>query len=298
MSALHFARPLLAALALLAWLLPGSARAGEFLHIAVTAAVTSQEGLPAYQKLADYLTQRTGSQNKMIGDLSYRTINAMLRAGAVDVGFICGYPYTELKVRQPDLTLLAAPVPVGARYQHRPVYFSELVVNRGSAFQSLDDLRGKRLAFNSDISNSGYNMPRFELVERGLTKGFFGSTLQSGAHDDSVKFVAEGRADAAFVDSLVLDDMLRRKHPAAAQIRIIASLGPAPAPPVVARPGMPLEQRNGLQRALLEMDQNPQGRAILAELGIERFVRVSDQDYQPIRDWARRAKQANFMVIR
>ncbi len=66
-----------------------------------------------------------------------------LRDGSVDVAFLCGLPYVRLCRERPGmLRPLAAPVLDGARYQDRPVYFSDVIVRRDSPFRSFDDLRG------------------------------------------------------------------------------------------------------------------------------------------------------------
>jgi ABC-type phosphate/phosphonate transport system substrate-binding protein len=45
---------------------------------------------------------------------------------------------------------------------------------------------------------------------------------------------------------------------------------------------------------LLEMESDSQGKTVLANLGMKRFARVSDADYDPIREMARLARRARF----
>jgi phosphonate transport system substrate-binding protein len=110
--------------------------------------------------------------------------------------------------------------------------------------------------------------------------------------------VAEGLADASYVDSLVLDYDREKGFGHAASVRVIESLGPAPTVPLVASTKVPAERRERLKRYLLVMHQDEQGRRILDEALVDRFVAVTDADYDPLRAMSKRAEDSGFMVIK
>jgi phosphonate transport system substrate-binding protein len=67
-----------------------------------------------------------------------------LRDGSVVVAFLCGLPYVRLCAERPGmLRPLAAPILDEARYEDRPVYFSDVIVRRDSPFRAFGDLRGR-----------------------------------------------------------------------------------------------------------------------------------------------------------
>ena len=269
------------------------------IRIAMSAAFASESGIPVFQRINDYLSEKSGIPCELITGLAYETINKMLADGAVDAAFICGLPYvTERDKPQPSVTLLVAPVMKAARYNNQPKYFSDLVVKKESPFQRLEDLRGKTYVYNEQLSNSGYNMPRFKLIEIGETNGFFGKVLRSGCHEESIRMVAEGEADASFVDSLVLDFDRTKGFGYASQVRVIESLGPASICPVVASAKMPEAQLRNLQNAFLGMHQDPQGRRILDEALVERFEKVDDRNYDDIRHMKKAAADRGFTIIK
>jgi phosphonate transport system substrate-binding protein len=68
-------------------------------------------------------------------------------------------------------------------------------------------------------------------------------------------------------------------------------LGPSPIPPLVVSRTLPASLRAPLQKALLGMHLDSQGMAILESGAIEKFVRVTDADYDPIRHMARIGEQ-------
>ena len=150
--------------------------------------------------------------------------------------------------------------------------------------------------YNEETSNSGYNMPRSYLVKLGLTHGFFGKVLRSGSHEASIRMVAQGLADASFVDSLVLDYERAFDAADAAQVRVIDSLGPAGIVPFVVSTSA--VGTAPLKKYLLTMHKDPLGRAILNEALLERFTEVSDADYDGLRAMKKAAEDARFLEIK
>lgn len=87
----------------------------------------------------------------------------------------------------------------------------------GAAKLPLDDLRGKRLAFNATDSMSGFLGLERDLRSLGEDLDLFFSPerLESGGHRHSVIAVAEGRADVAAIDCMSWQ-LAQRFEPAAA----------------------------------------------------------------------------------
>ncbi|UGY09119.1 PhnD/SsuA/transferrin family substrate-binding protein [Phyllobacterium pellucidum] len=70
----------------------------------------------------------------------------------------------------------------------------------GKPVLPLELLRGKRLAFNSHDSMSGYLALQRDLVASGESLAIFAGELQTGGHRASVAAVASGKADVAAID--------------------------------------------------------------------------------------------------
>ncbi|HYO66448.1 MAG TPA: phosphate/phosphite/phosphonate ABC transporter substrate-binding protein [Archangium sp.] len=276
-----------------------TASPGKPIRIAMSAAFVSESGVDIYARLARYLTEKTGIQTEFVSGLAYGTINSMLEEGTVHLGFISGLPYVLLRDNpQPTAQLLAAPIMKAARYQGQPKYFSDLIVREDSPFQSLLDLKGRTFVYNDEISNSGYNLPRYRMLQLGLTQGFFGKIVRSGSHEESIRMVAAGEADASFVDSLVLDYDREKGLGHAHEVRVLESVGPSGITPLVASSRMPAQLRDKLQHALVTMHEEPQGRKLLDEALLDRFTLVEDSNYDDIRSMKVAAEKAGFTVIR
>ena len=272
-------------------------RADRPIRIAMAAALVSESGVGVYEEISDYLAARMDREIEFVTGLGYQTINDMLAAGAVDVGFVCGLPYVLLHDQEPPaVDLLVAPVMKSDRYNGEPQYYSDLIVGSDSEFRSLRDLAGGTYVFNEEISNAGYNMPRYRLWQLGLADDFFGKVLRSGSHEESIRMVAEGEADASFVDGLVLEYEQSIDSAMSRKVRVLESIGPAGIPPVVVSNAVPLRLREQLQRHLLAMHETAEGRAILERALVARFVSVDDSNYDGIREMHATVKDLGFLA--
>ncbi|HEV8310892.1 MAG TPA: PhnD/SsuA/transferrin family substrate-binding protein [Methylomirabilota bacterium] len=254
---------------------------------------------PIYERIAGYLTRRLGEPAELLVGVGWEDRHRMLDTGRIQLAFICGLPYAQKFDRpQRPVELLCAPVMAAARYQGRPIYFTDVVVRRESPIQSFADLRGKRYAYNGPDSNSGHNMPRDHLLMLGETGGYFGETIPSGSHQNSIRMVLEGAVDASGIDSTVLELEATGRPELGRELRVVESIGPCPIPPVVVSSRLGEASKARLRELFLGMHADPEGRAILAAGLMARFVPVQDADYDPIREMVRRAEAAGFLTLR
>ena len=207
-----------------------------------------------------------------------------LRDGSVDVAFLCGLPYVRLCGEEPGLLRpLAAPILNEARYQDRPVYFSDVIVRCDSPFRSFGDLRGHSWAYNEPGSFSGCLLVRHHLMQMGETEAFFGRLTFSGRHQESIRQVLTGGVDASAIDSHVLGVERLRNPDLAAEIRVLISLGPSTVPLVATTSRVPQAVHEGVRDALCALGGDPVSRDVLASGLIRRFTPIDDRAYDDIR---------------
>jgi len=207
-----------------------------------------------------------------------------LRDGSVDVAFLCGLPYVRLCAERPSmLRPLAAPILDEARYQDRPVYFSDVIVRRDSPFRSFGDLRGRSWAYNEPGSFSGCLLVRHHLLAMGETEAFFGRLTFSGRHQASIRQVLNGQADGSAIDSHVLGVERLRNPDLPGEIRVITSFGPSTIPLVVSTDKVPEPVHGRIGDALCELGRDPVSREVLASGLIRRFVPIEDRAYDDVR---------------
>ncbi|MEW6736277.1 MAG: PhnD/SsuA/transferrin family substrate-binding protein [Acidobacteriota bacterium] len=240
--------------------------------------------------MVGYIRERLGIPTQFIEEIPWQEREQLFDAGEIDLCWICGLPYV-LKADQANtkIELLAAPVMYGSRYQNLPIYFSDVVVHSESRFHSFADLKAARWAYNEPGSHSGYGLVRYHLATLGEDLSFFRETVESGGHQFSLHMILNRQIDASAIDSTVLEFETLHNPEIGAKLRIIATLGPSPIPPLIISKNVPVQLRVELRELLLNMHNEPAGRAILAQGRIVNFVMVQDHCYNAIRHMAAKA---------
>jgi phosphonate transport system substrate-binding protein len=255
------------------------------LRVAVAGVISPKETFKTYQDLLQYLGARLDRPVELVQRKTYAEVNDLIRAGGIDLAFVCSQAYVQ---GQQDfgMELLAAPMVRG-----EALYRSYVIVPADSSAARLEDLRGKMYAFSDPDSNSGRLVPTYLLAQMGETpESFFRKVVYTYSHDNSIKAVGDKLVDGASVDSLVYDYTVAREPELAARTRVILRSEPFGAPPVVVNPGLAPELKSRLREIILGMHEDPQGRAILDGLMIDRFVVPDQSSYEPIREMLRKVR--------
>ncbi len=244
-----------------------------------------------YEHIARYLGEKVGFPTTLRVGQSFEEF----AKGQIDVAFICGLPYVRMtSLNNCPVELLAAPVLIGKRYQHRPIYFSDVIVRSESQHTCFDDLRGCVWAYNERASHSGCNLVCHSLLERGKSPEYFGETVKSGSHLRSIEMVLQGEVDAAAIDSHLMDVLRSKDQELAARLRVVDMLGPSSIPPVVVSKMMDNELKCKMQETLVTMHLDDCGAKQLREGLIERFAIVTDEDYGDLRGILDRVEGVEF----
>lgn len=253
------------------------------LRLAVAPVYSPQTTLRLYQALATYLGHRLNRPTELIQGKTYDEINDMIRSGEVTLAIVCTNAYLE---GQEDFGLEALVVP---QIHGQTVYYSYLIVPSDSPARSLVDLRGKTFAFSDPLSNSGRLVPVYYLAQMGETpETFFGRTIFTYSHDNSVRAVMRKLVDGAAVDSLVYEFMVRQDPEVSAKTRILIRWGPYGINPVVVHPQLDPVLKERLRTLFLTMHEDPEGKQVLRALNIDRFLPPDATNYETVRLMRRR----------
>lgn len=294
---------------IIACLLYGQAvyAAEQKMIMVVTSAFVSEQGMDVYKELGEYLGNKIHYQVAIVSGTSYEVADLLMKKGHIQVGFVCGLPYTE-NVKAGIYRLVAMPMmssqsgqyPDARGYADIPgKYYSYTIVHKDSPITSWAELKGKSYAYSERNSNSGYNMPRYKLVQIGYKSwdDYFSRIVVSGSHEESIRLVANGSVTASSVDSLVLDYDRSIEDSNALNVRIIEHLfdGGAGIPPVVLSNQAPQDMYEKLQKALLHMHEDSEGRKILTKALIQRFLPPDDRNYDDVRRFKAEARKKGFI---
>ena len=269
------------ALALVALLALSGAHAADApktpVRFGLTAAVV-RENLDLYERWAAYLGRKVGRPVQFVQRRTYREAMELLETGEHDFSWICSFPYAKFRESK-FFGLMAVPV-----FEGEPLYRSYIVVHKDRSFRTIGDLEGRVFAYSDPDSNTGYIVPRQMLSDLGRNPdSFFRQTFFTYSHTETIEAVAERVADGAAVDSYVWEYLNRRQPRLTAKTKVIQRSETFGFPPLVYRTGVDPELRAQMTEALLTMDKDTEGRALLAELMLDRFIAAPSSLYDNVR---------------
>ena len=252
----------------------------------------------AWRRLLEWVGKRSGVPFDVLDPSAEpATLDDLWARPDMACVFMCGYPWA-LRRERPHL--LAAPVPSPPRFGGRPDYVSDFIVRADSRFTDLAQTFGGTIAYSTEHSHSGYNAPRFHLLPHRTADRprLYGKVIGPFIRQRPViDAVLDGRADVAAVDGYGLDLLCRHEPALVARLRIVATTLPAPAPPLVASPGIDAVTRDRVTGALLSVHTDPAMAGTLDELLLARFARVDAGAFQLFLDRERAAEAAGYAAL-
>ncbi|MBI4865958.1 MAG: phosphate/phosphite/phosphonate ABC transporter substrate-binding protein [Candidatus Wallbacteria bacterium] len=227
-----------------------------------------------------YLEARLARRFDLLYCRNYRDMVVAVEEKRCELAWLSPQTYVSLAPKT-GCVPLAQQVNAG-----RASYRGVLVVRDSSPIDSLDALKGKRLALVDRSSTSGYAYPLAFFRARGLEMDRWMAHVEyAGSHEGALMSVLRGLNDAAGVEEPVLERL--REKTRAQGARILAVTGEIPNGLIVAQREMPAPLRDAIARALLEMSTDERARRAIEGLsqGCEftGLGPVSDATYDGVR---------------
>lgn len=240
----------------------GSDGGADKLVIAVQPSSTAEELSAQASELEQFLEDRLDADVELRFPTTYAGVVEALRFGHADAAFMSAWPAALAQKHAGAEVALAEirEVTIGEEKREAPYYFSYWVVRKDSAYQTLDDLRGKSAAFPSQLSTSGYVAPMARMTELGLIsvaagkeadpKQFFGEVRFAGGYAQAWESLKAGQVDVSVIAGDVPEGLYRD---VLANTRVIEQQGPIPSHAFVVRKDLDQGVRSDLVDALMEL---------------------------------------------
>ena len=260
----------------------GVAQAGTGITLALTPSKDPTLLQEAGTALAQELGKRLDLPIKLYVAADYAGVIEALRSQTVDLAFVHPVAYV-LANREARARILVKSVRGGSAF-----YTARFFVLKDSGLKTVEDLRGKTIAFVDPASTSGYIYPMVFLMKRGLVKGrdpktFFKDAVFSGAHDAVLNALLRRQVDAAVsyphAPDTLIKDPAQREH-----LTFIAETPPIPNDGACVREGLAPDLVQRLKTALLSLN-DPVGKPILKRLyAVDGLAEAADADFDPVRE--------------
>ncbi|MCC6759537.1 MAG: phosphate/phosphite/phosphonate ABC transporter substrate-binding protein [Candidatus Omnitrophica bacterium] len=281
--------------------MPAAVFGADKLVIAIQPTSTPEQLNAQAKELESFLEQRLKADVEVLFPTSYAGVIEALRFGHAQAAFMGSWPAVMAKQRAGAQVLLAEvrDVIIGAEKTEKPYYFSYWVVTKDSPFRTLTDLKGKRAAFPSPLSSSGYLAPLSKLVNDDLVsraageadpKTYFGEVVFAGGYAQAWEALKAGQVDVSVIAGDVPEKLYRE---VLANTKVIAQQGPIPSHVVVVHKDLDPVVKETLKNALLELN-GPSYRELMRKFVSGIFVRFEPADTAHLRSLERMLEQTGF----
>ena len=140
----------------------------------------------------------------------------------------------------------------------KSIYYSGIFVAKDSPIKSLQDLRGKSMAFGDVNSTSSFNFPVAMLMNENIyPANDLGAIYMAGSHTNSLSALREGRVDAACASFNVYEKSVQNGIMDPTKFRILKKSEPIPIPPMGMHVNLKPEVKELLKKAFNNVHKAP-----------------------------------------
>lgn len=222
---------------------------------------------------------------------SPKTLPGLLARGVVDLGWLSAAQYIDATaaVRKGQVVPAAKLVRGGL-----PFYRSAIFIREKGPVKKLTDLKGKRIAFTSEQSSTGYFLPRQLLLSAGFSEADLRGGKFFGDHAGVCRAVLEDKAEAGatFANDGRGGGLAGCEETLGAEktreLKVLATSDPIPNDVIALKPQSPPELVAAVRAALVALSGTPEGKEKLSTLfHADAFVPAEDSDFTLLRDLRR-----------
>lgn len=234
--------------------------------------------LATFAPLSAYLSAAVGLPVRFIPVTRYELVVEALVGRQVELAWLGGYTSVQaVRQSQGNVERIAMRAE-DARFA------TVFIAGTGTGITSMEELEGRTFAFGAQASTSGHLMPRYFLVERGLTpEQLFARMIFSGAHDKTAALVESGAVEAGALSQLTWKRLVATGAIDQSKVTVVWTTPEYVDYCWATRKDLPEDLRSRLSAALLALDPAiPAHRALLDAHGASRYVVAQDAQWTGI----------------
>lgn len=236
-----------------------------------------------YSPLLSYLEKATSRELELLIPVDYADLLDEFDSGRVDLVWFGGLTFTQAEQRNRAVPLVFRDVD--------PQFTSCYLAHASDTRTTIREFEGEQFSFGPDLSTSGHLMPRYFMTIEGLDpEQFFASTQHSAGHDQTAKWVGNGKVKLGVANCVIVQSMFENGQLSSDDVRIIETTPPYSDYVWAVQPFMDESTRLALLDAFLSLDATiPAHREILRSQGANTFLPAGTENFTMVRTAARRA---------
>ncbi|MNO32406.1 Phosphate-import protein PhnD precursor [compost metagenome] len=247
--------------------------------------------------LEKLLSDKLGIPVEVSVSTDYNTIIEAMASKKVDVGFLPPTAYVLAKEKGAADVILQAQRFGVKDETGEPTdelvdfYKAMIIVKKDSDIKTVEDLKGKKIAYQNVTSSAGFVWPAGKLMEAGLDPLKDVQAITVKGHDQGVLAVLNGDVDAAaiFQDAR---NVVKNDYPAVFEdTRVLTYTEKIPNDTISVRPDMNPEWITKLQDAFISLGTDEEGHKIISEIySHEGYVKSEDSIFNIVREYGEKVK--------
>ena len=148
-----------------------------------------------YEPMVAYLEEKLGVEIEVFSAGNYDGVVQALAAGQIEFSWLGPSAYAAAWT---ETNGGVVPLFTSQQNDDSVGYYSVVATRCDAGYKTIDDLKGKTMAFADPDSASGYTVPYYNLHAQGyIPEEFFGAVPFSGSHEAGIMGVVNGQFDGA-----------------------------------------------------------------------------------------------------
>ncbi|MGX7107792.1 phosphate/phosphite/phosphonate ABC transporter substrate-binding protein [Hutsoniella sourekii] len=253
------------------------------------------------EPFAKYLSDKLGREVKVTLATDYSTIVQAMASGQVDLGIMPPAAYVQARGMNAAEAILTSELGAYDDETGLPIegetagsFKAEILVPADSDIQSLEDLKGKKIATLSPTSASGYIYPVAELKQAGMDPTKDATLTTVNDIPSMITSVLNGQQDAmfsfegtrvVFANAFPDNDLMK-------DLRVLyLTEGEIPNDAIAVHPEMDQELREAIKEAFLSMADSEEGKEIMSLWGHVGYTEAKEESYDTVQEYTAIAAQ-------
>ncbi len=237
-----------------------------------------------YEPLAKYLQARTGYRIDLVVLPRYGNIIDNFISKRMDGAFFGSFTYTLAHAKL-GVEVIARPETL----EGVSTYYGLIFVRKDSGIRKAADMKGKRFAFVDKATTAGYLLPMNYFHKNGISNvnAYLKEIYYTGTHEDAIYDVLNRKADIGAAKNTIFEKVAKADGKIAEQLVILERSPDVPENALALRKDIGDDIKKRLKDALLNMQNDPEGKKVLTDFGAARFIPTTEDDYAPVYKYAK-----------
>ncbi|WP_436239542.1 phosphate/phosphite/phosphonate ABC transporter substrate-binding protein [Paenibacillus sp. LjRoot153] len=223
---------------------------------------------------------------------NYNNVVNSMKAKTIDLSFLppSNYVYAHDNLKAVDVLLQAlrygVETPTGKSTRELVDFYQAMfLVRTDSPIQSIEDLKNKKIGWQSVTSAAGFVYPGFLLKKNEIDPFRNVTGQQFTGHDKAVQGLLNNKVDAVAVFQDIRTNMLKDYPNVMSDTRILAFSSKIPNDTISVRSDMHPEWRKKIQEAFIAIFKDPEGKKVIQDVFSHQGYTVSeDNKFQFVRE--------------